>query len=108
MGWVQAGPVLLRLDIAERTAAELAYSTRGKPAPVPLEIGQRLGIRAADLPAVLRGLGHRILPAPSVAPEVYGPPPPPMIAQPRRRVAEVAAPVSRPDSPFAALASLRR
>jgi ATP-dependent RNA helicase SUPV3L1/SUV3 len=51
-GWVTAGPILLRLDIAERVAAELAYSTRGKAAPVPLEIGQRLGLRADLLPAV--------------------------------------------------------
>ncbi len=108
-GWVTAGPVLLRLDIAERVAAELAYSTRGKPAPVPLEIGQRLGLRADLLPAVLRGLGLRILPAPSLAPAVYGPPPAPMIAQPRKRpiVAEPLPP-ARPDSPFAALAALRR
>jgi len=108
MGWVAAGPVLLRLDIAERTAAELAWSTRGKPSPVPMELGQRLGLRAEVLPAVLRGLGMRILPAPILAPAVYGPPPPPMIAQPRRRAAEPAAPVPhRPDSPFAALAALR-
>jgi ATP-dependent RNA helicase SUPV3L1/SUV3 len=108
-GWVTAGPVLLRLDIAERVAAELAFSTRGKPAPVPLAIGQRLGLRADLLPAVLRGLGVRILPAPSLAPAVYGPPPPPMIAQPRRRpaIAEPLAP-ARPDHPFAALAALRR
>ncbi len=108
LGWVTAGPVLLRLDVAERVAAELAYSTRGRPAPVPLEIGHRLGLRAEVLPAVLRGLGLRILPAPALAPAAYGPPPPPMIAQPKRRVAEVPAPVLRPDSPFAALAALRR
>ena len=28
MGWLEAGPVLLRLDIAERVAAELAWATR--------------------------------------------------------------------------------
>ncbi len=107
LGWVPAGPILLRLDIAERTAAELAYSTRGKPAPVPLELGQRLGLRAEALPAVLRGLGLRILPAPSLAPAVYGPPPPPMIAQPKRRTSEAPPPmIARPDSPFAALAAL--
>jgi ATP-dependent RNA helicase SUPV3L1/SUV3 len=109
MGWVPAGPVLLRLDIAERIAAELAFTTRGRPAPVPLEIGQRLGVRADLVPAILRGLGLRILPVPALAPAVYGPPPPPMVAQPRRR-AVVAEPVSpaRPDHPFAALAALRR
>ena len=28
MGWLEAGPVLLRLDIAEKVAAELAWATR--------------------------------------------------------------------------------
>ncbi len=107
-GWVTAGPVLLRLDIAERVAAELAFTTRGKPAPLPAEIGQRLGLRAEVLPAVLRGLGLRILPSPVLAPAVYGPPPPPMIAQPRRRAAEAMPVPARPDHPFAALAALRR
>jgi ATP-dependent RNA helicase SUPV3L1/SUV3 len=110
MGWVVAGPVLLRLDIAERIAAELAYATRGAPAPVPLEIGQRLGVRADLVPAILRGLGLRILPAPQLAPFAYGPPSPPMLASPRKRPAspEVPKPILRPDHPFAALAALRR
>jgi ATP-dependent RNA helicase SUPV3L1/SUV3 len=109
MGWVATGPVMLRLDIAERVAAELAYFTRGRPAPVSLEIGQRLGVRADLLPAVLRGLGLRILPAAQLAPSVYGPPTPPMVASPRKRAAPVVPkPVVRPDHPFAALAALRR
>ena len=108
LGWVQAGPVLLRLDVAERVAAELAFSTRGRPAPLPAAIGQRLGLRAELLPAVLRGLGLRILPSPTLAPAVYGPPSPPMITQPKRRAAEAPAPPARPDHPFAGLAALRR
>jgi ATP-dependent RNA helicase SUPV3L1/SUV3 len=110
MGWVQTGPVLLRLDIAERLAAELAYATRGRPAPLPLDIGQRLGLRADLVPAVLRGLGLRILPAPQLAPTAYGPPAPPMLAAPRKRAAlpEAPKPPVRPDHPFAALAALRR
>ncbi len=108
-GWVPAGPVLLRLDIAERVAAALAYSTRGRPAPLPAELGQTLGLRAEVLPAVLRGLGLRYLPAPALAPSAYGPPPPPMVAaQPRRRAAQAAPAPTRPDHPFAALAALRR
>ncbi len=114
-GWVDAGPLLLRLDIAERTAAELAWRTRGRPAPVPLDIGQRLGVRLDLLPAVLRALGVRVLPAPQLAPPLYGPPPPPMIAAPaRKRPAARPNPPrepehkARPDHPFAALAALRR
>jgi ATP-dependent RNA helicase SUPV3L1/SUV3 len=78
---------------------------------VPAEIGQRLGVRAEMLPAVLRGLGLRILPAPTLAPAIYGPPPPPMIAQPRRKSLLPTAPPPSPrgpDHPFAALAALRR
>ena len=109
LGWVAAGPVLLRLDIAERVAAGLAYATRGRPAPVPVEIGQQLGLRADVLPAVLRGLGLRILPPPALADTVYGPPPPPMVALARRRnVVSPPAVQARPDHPFAALAALRR
>jgi ATP-dependent RNA helicase SUPV3L1/SUV3 len=110
MGWVSAGPVLLRLDIAERVAAGLAFSTRGKPAPIPLQVGQHLGVRTELLPAVLRGLGLRILPAPSLTAEHYGPPPPPMMAQQRRRPAARTLPSAPPraDHPFAALAALRR
>jgi len=109
MGWVAAGPALLRLDIAERVAAELAYASRGQPAPLRLEMGQRLGVRADLLPAVLRGLGLRILPAPLLAASVYGPPPPPMVAAQRKRPAPQVAPKPpvRPDHPFAALAALR-
>ena len=107
-GWVSAGPMLVRLDIAERVTAELAFSARGRPALLPAEIGGRLGLRAEVLPAVLRGLGLRILPAPVLAPDIYGPMPPPMIAQPRRRTPEASGPPLRPDHPFAALAALRR
>jgi len=110
MGWLVTGPVLLRLDIAERITAELAYSTRGAPAPVPAEIGQRLGVRADLVPAILRGLGLSILPAPQLAPSAYGPPLPPMLASPRKRPAQpdMPKPPARSDHPFAALAALRR
>jgi ATP-dependent RNA helicase SUPV3L1/SUV3 len=110
MGWIATGPVLLRLDIAERVAAELAFSTRGRAAQVPLEIGQRLGVRADLVPAVLRGLGLHMLPPPSLAPAVYGPPSPPMLAPARKRVPADGAPKPPvpPDHPFAALAALRR
>jgi ATP-dependent RNA helicase SUPV3L1/SUV3 len=110
MGWVAAGPVFLRLDVAERIAAELAYSTRGRPAPLPPNIGPRLGVRAEILSAVLRGLGLCILPAATLAPSLYGPPLPQMVAQPRRRPEPPKSPaaLARPDHPFAALAVLRR
>ena len=47
MGWLAAGPVLLRLDVAERVAAELAFAARSRPVPVPADLprGCRSGRR---------------------------------------------------------------
>ncbi len=110
MGWVAAGPMLLRLDIAERVAAELEWSLRRRPAPVPADLASRLSVRAEALPAVLRGLGFRLLPAAALTAEAFGPPAPTMLARPRPTVPR-AAPPPRPgplrDGPFAALAALR-
>jgi ATP-dependent RNA helicase SUPV3L1/SUV3 len=117
MGWVQAGPVLLRLDIAERIAAELAWSGRFRPIPVASDLASRLAVRGEVLPAVLRGLGFRLLPAGTLAEGEYGPPCPALMAPPRRRrpapapaplpaTASHQAPVR--EGPFAALAALRR
>ena len=44
MGWVEAGPVLLRLDVAERVAAELAYAAppaARSPVPAGLAVAAR-------------------------------------------------------------------
>jgi len=116
MGWVAAGPVLLRLDIAERVAAELAWSSRAGPISVPSDLASRLSVRAELLPAVLRGLGFRLLPAVAPEPEVYGPPAPTMLTPLRNRrpkpeerlTARTPAPAPMRDGPFAALAALRR
>jgi ATP-dependent RNA helicase SUPV3L1/SUV3 len=109
MGWVPAGPVQLRLDIAERVAAELAWLTRARPAALPAGLGPSLGLRAAALPPVLRALGLRLIPAPSLAAVQYGPPSPPLIGSPRKRAAEpVVQTAPPPDGPFSALAALRR
>ncbi len=111
MGWLEAGPVLLRLDVAERVAAELAFATRRGATALPPNLASRLQVRAELLPAVLRALGARLVPATVLAPDAYGPPAPAMLAAgaariaPRRR--DVPAP-PRLDSPFAALAGLHR
>ena len=111
MGWIAAGPVLLRLDIAEREAAQLAWATRRSPLPIPADLVSRLGVRADLLPPVLRVLGLRVIPAGSLAHEQYGPPTPAMIAPLRRRQPTASAPAAKParaHGPFAALAALRR
>jgi ATP-dependent RNA helicase SUPV3L1/SUV3 len=116
MGWVAAGPVLLRLDIAERVAAELAWASRFRPIPIPSDLAPRLAVRSEVLPAVLRGLGFRLLPAETLAEGAFGPPCPPLMTPHRRRrtvpinVAAEPPPPPRPvrEGPFAALAALRR
>jgi ATP-dependent RNA helicase SUPV3L1/SUV3 len=113
LGWLPAGPVFLRLDIAEKVAAELAYATRLRPAVLPPQLGASLGLKPDMLPAVMHALGLRLIPAPTLAENQYGPPSPATVGSARRRH-EPAKPVTpppppvRPDSPFAALAALRR
>ncbi|MBE9607537.1 DNA helicase [Acetobacteraceae bacterium H6797] len=83
MGWLQAGPVLLRIDVAERIAGELGHMTRRAPAMMPIDVASRLGVKGEVLPAVLAVLGFRIIAAEPLAEGAFGPPSPPMIAHRR-------------------------
>ena len=119
LGWVPAGPVWLRLDIAERVTAELGWITRHRPAALPADLASRLSVRTDLLPAVLRGLDVTVQPSPPLQAGQFGPPSPPMMRMAHRRIAHVAparASERRPpashkpvptDGPFAALAALR-
>jgi ATP-dependent RNA helicase SUPV3L1/SUV3 len=111
MGWIEAGPVLLRLDIAERVANELAWATRRGATVLPPGLPSRLAVKAELLPAVLRPLGFHVVPGGVIGPDTYGPPAPPMLLPLRRKRA--APPVAEPrpvvaQGPFAALAAFRR
>jgi ATP-dependent RNA helicase SUPV3L1/SUV3 len=112
MGWLPAGPVLLRLDVAERIAAELAYATRFRAAAVPDGLASRLSVRADAVPAALRALGVRLAPGAVLESDQYGPPSPPMMLPGRRRDHAAPTPPARSpraaDGPFAALVALRR
>ena len=109
MGWLEAGPVLLRLDIAERVAAELAWATRRGATALPAGLASRFSLKAELLPVVLRRLGFRIVPAGGLSAQEFGPPAPAMILPlRRRRPAVVTAQPNRPHGPFAALAALKR
>ncbi len=111
MGWQPAGPVLLRRDVAERVAADLAWTSRGRRVPLPAGLASRLSVRAEQLPPVLHALGLKLFPAELLAAGQYGPPAPAMFSSLRQRVAiDVAAPARVPQGsgPFAALAALRR
>ncbi len=116
-GWVDAGPILLRLDIAERIAGELGYRARRGPTALPAGLASRMAIKPDLLPAVLRPIGFRILPAETLAPDQQGPPTPAMLTplrrrrpvnDPRRTVPDPAKRAAPPSGLFAALAALRR
>ena len=108
LGWLPAGPVLLRLDVAERVAAEMAFATRLRPAVLPGDLAPRLAVRAEALPAVLHALGLRALPVVALGPDQYGPPPPAMMqARRKSHPPAIRRPPARADGPFAALAALR-
>lgn len=110
LGWIAAGPMLLRLDVAERVGAELAAATRKGSMALPSGLTSRLAIKAELLPVVLRRLGFRVLPAAPLSPGAYGPPMPAMIVALRRRRPLLSAEPTAPSlaGPFAALAALRR
>ena len=111
-GWVDVGPVLLRLDIAEKVAGELGYRARRGPTALPSGLASRLAIKPDMLPAVLRQLGFRVLPAAGLAADQQGPPAPAMLMALRRRKPMMPQPAVRvqqaAQGPFAALAVLRK
>ena len=80
MGWVLAGEVMIRLDVAERVAGELGHLTRRAPALLPGDIASRLGVKAEALAPALTALGFRLLNAEPLPEEMFGPPAPLMVA----------------------------
>ncbi|MBR0678451.1 DNA helicase, partial [Roseomonas alkaliterrae] len=83
MGWLPAGAVLLRLDVAERIAGELGHLTRKAPAMLPGDLASRLGVKAEVLGQVLDAMGFRLVPAETLEEGVFGPPCPARIAHAR-------------------------
>ncbi|MDD2876862.1 MAG: helicase-related protein [Acidiphilium sp.] len=113
LGWLACGPRAIRLDIAERVAADLRYAARRRAVPLPPGLASRLGVGPDDLAAVLTGFGLRLIPQATLAPDQFGPAAPPHIAIAPGRKAAIVPPAPapeppNPDHPFAVLAALRR
>jgi len=117
MGWVQAGPLMIRLDVVERVTRELHYLLRKHPILLPPNIGSRMGLKPEQLAPVLNVLGFRLIPAGTLGDKHFGPPAPAMLA--RRKMEHHHQPPARPaaapepspalaDSPFAVLAALKK
>lgn len=117
-GWLRAGQTGIRLDIAERSVAELEHLTRKKDHPAPSGLASRFGVKTDMVPGILTALGIAHRPPSAASPSHAGPPAPLMILSDRRTRAGRRRPkasgqrTSRPtavrqDSPFAALAILR-
>lgn len=80
LGWVAAGPVLLRLDVLELVAGELAWRTRRRPVALPVQLASRLGLKGPMLAPVLAAIGFRLI-EPAPLPEgMFGPPGLPMLS----------------------------
>jgi ATP-dependent RNA helicase SUPV3L1/SUV3 len=129
MGWVQAGPLMIRLDVVERITRELHYLIRKHPILLPPNLGSRMGLKPDQLAPVLHVLGFRIIPAGELGAKFYGPPAPaqlarrkqdqpgrapmsaPQLSAPKPRgpqpIASAAAAPVDADNPFAALAALK-
>jgi ATP-dependent RNA helicase SUPV3L1/SUV3 len=109
MGWLEVGPAFLRLDVAEKVAAELAWATRRGATALPANLASRFSLKAELLPVVLRRLGFRIVPAEVLSGDSFGPPAPAMLLPLRRRRAAASEPQQvQAHGPFAALAVLKR
>ncbi|WP_284258476.1 helicase-related protein [Acidocella aquatica] len=113
MGWLPAGPVMVRLDVAEKLVREMHYLVRKHPVFLPPNLGSRMGLKPDQLAPVLNALGFRIIPAQVLGEKRYGPAAPAMLARRKMEPKPVAPPPPPPvpvseDNPFAALAALRQ
>jgi ATP-dependent RNA helicase SUPV3L1/SUV3 len=113
LGWLQAGPVMIRLDVAEKLGRELHYLIRKHPAVLPDHLASRMSLKPDQLSLALNALGLRVIPAATLDSRRFGPPAPPMLARAKGAAPRPARPAAppvppAPDNPFAALAALKR
>ncbi|WP_231118893.1 helicase-related protein [Oecophyllibacter saccharovorans] len=121
-GWIEAGPVWVRIDIAETVLGQLLPRRGASQRQAPPDLASRLNVTPAQLPALLKGLLLRPVPPTSLPADQFGPPAPLMVqagrgstrktAGRREAVPDRGAPKGQPkgrkplaDSPFAGLAA---
>jgi ATP-dependent RNA helicase SUPV3L1/SUV3 len=102
LGWVEAGPVWLRLDAAERLGGVLHRAARQRT-PLPLSrLASLAGIPASEIGPLIEGLGFRSRPAEVTGHlEILSRRKPPLRPRAPERPARAAGP-----HPFAALAEI--
>ncbi|GBD56309.1 helicase-related protein [Gluconobacter wancherniae] len=109
-GWISAGSVCIRIDVAEKLVSEIETLVKSSDRPAPQWITSRCGVRSDILPEILRGLRvpHKV--AGKIDRKYFGPPAPLMLLKPQaahqRKARQKTTPIlTRYDnSPFAALA----
>lgn len=72
-GFLPSGPVLIRLDIAERWIAILAQLTHSKNAALPDGMEKALGVHHNDVPLILKSWRFRFHEVQKLHPAQYGP-----------------------------------
>jgi len=73
IGWVPAGPLGLRLDVAERIAGDVSFATRRGPAVWQPEWLTRYGIKPENFAGVLAAMGFRLIEAEVLPEGMFGP-----------------------------------
>lgn len=81
LGWIKAGPYLVRIDKAGYIASSLKKRLKQKLFTINNTwISQQLHIRKEDIELLLQGLGITLLFPPKLGPHFIGPPPPILLA----------------------------
>jgi len=111
-GWIIAGPIWLRLDIAERLIHDCATLTRQSAKPAPSTLASHLGVSRTEIPAILRGLEIHHRP-PEIPHALYGPPAPLLLLRtrqkpvPYRKSTEPPKATPHTNTPFSILSTFR-
>lgn len=117
LGWVNTGPLWVRLDIAEETRRTLAGLALSAVSVLPKGLASRLGVTSDRLADVLSGLSISFYKPETPDKRRFGPPAPLLLRPIKKRFGQKTAnrrsntecrEQLKPDSPFAALVVLQK